>query len=182
MPTVSAVRPARCLGCGAASCPVGCNLVVHGDGTRERQVWGPETAEGPPRMTTIRARRYQCQRCGACLLVVPGEILRRRLYGASAIGLALALWALVGMASALVRVRISPWGVVGAAADRWITLRRWARDTTRGRLFPSSRASPNHFTLRQHAERAAATLRALAPADLPQLDAVFAGGAVHRLG
>jgi hypothetical protein len=36
-PTVSAVRPAQCSGCGAASRPAGRNLVVHGDGTRERQ-------------------------------------------------------------------------------------------------------------------------------------------------
>jgi hypothetical protein len=30
-------------------------------------------------MTAVRVRRYQCQRCGTCMLVVPGEVLRRRL-------------------------------------------------------------------------------------------------------
>ena len=94
IPTVSAVRPARCSCCGAASRPAGRNLVIHGDGTRERQMWGPESAEGPPGMVAVRARRYQCQRCGTSMLVVPGEILRRRLYTAPAMGLALALWAL----------------------------------------------------------------------------------------
>ena len=64
IPTVSAVRPARCSCCGPASRPAGRNLVIHGDGTRERQMRGPESAEGPPRMMAVRARRYQCQRCG----------------------------------------------------------------------------------------------------------------------
>jgi hypothetical protein len=181
MPTVLAVRPACCSGCGAASRPAGRNLVVHGDGTRERQMWGPESAEGLPTMTTVQARRYQCQRCGTCMLVVPGEVLRRRLYTAPAIGLALALWALLGLTPAQVRGRVSPLTVVGAAtAGRWTTLRRWARETISGRLFATWRSPPQNFTLRKHAERAAAMLRALAPPDLPMADAVFAGAAVHR--
>ena len=181
MPTVSAVRPSRCSGCGAASRPAGRNLVVHGDGTRERQMWGPGSAEGPARMTGVQARRYQCQRCGTCMLVVPVEVLRRRLYTAPAIGLALALWALLGLTAARVRARVSPLTVVGAAtAGRWTTLRRWARETIGGRLFPTWRSPPENITLRQHAERAAAMLRALAPSDLPVADAVFAGAALHR--
>lgn len=181
MPSVSMARPSRCLGCFAAARPVGCNLVVHGDGTRERQVRGPETADGPPTMTSVRGRRYECQRCGACMLVVPREILPRRLYTACAIGLALAMWALLGATEAAVRTRISPLGVVGAAAcGSWITLRRWAADTACGRLFGTSRASPKDFTLRQQAERAAAALGALAPAGLSGAHAAFAGGALHR--
>jgi hypothetical protein len=129
----------------------------------------------------VRARRYQCQRCGTCMLVVPGEVLRRRLYTAPAIGLALALWALLGLTASGVRARVSPFAVVGAAAaGRWTTLRRWARETIGGRLFPTWRSPPEDFTLRKHAERAAAMLRALAPPDLPVADAVFAGAAVHR--
>ncbi len=181
IPTVSAVRPARCSCCGSASRPAGRNLVIHGDGTRERQIWGPESAEGPPGMVAVRARRYQCQHCGTCMLVVPGEILRRRLYTAPAIGLALALWALLGLTASRVRARVSPLRVLGAAtAGRWTTLRRWARDTIDGRLFPTWRAPPENFTLRNHAERAAAMLHALAPTDLPVAEAVFAGAAVHR--
>ena len=56
---------------------MGGNLVVHGDGTRERQVRGPETSASPPTMTSVRGRRYECQRCGACMLVVPRGILPR---------------------------------------------------------------------------------------------------------
>lgn len=181
MPSVSAVRPGRCPGCGAASCPAGYNLVVHGDGTRDRQIRGPQTADGPPTMTSVRARRYECQSCGTCMLVVPRELLPRRLYTACAIGLALAMWALLGATESTVRSRISPFAMVGASScGRWITLRRWARDTTRRRLFGSSRLSPKDFTLRQLAERAAAALMALAPAGLTTAHAAFAGGAIHR--
>ncbi|HLK38376.1 MAG TPA: transposase family protein [Polyangiaceae bacterium] len=178
---MSTVRPSRCPGCGAASQPTGSNLVVHGDGTRERQVRGPETADGRPSMTSVRVRRYECQRCGACMLVVPRELLPRRLYTASAIGLALAIWALLGATEAVVRARISPFEVVGATAcGSWVTLRRWASDSAHGRLFATSRAPPKDFTLRQHAERAAAALCALAPAGLSTAGATFVGGALHR--
>ena len=181
MPSVSLARPGRCRGCGAAARPAGGNLVVHGDGTRERQVRGPATPDGAPTMTSVLGRRYECQRCGACMLVVPREILPRRLYTACAIGLALAMWALLGETEAVVRTRISPFAVVGAAAcSGWVTLRRWAADTARGRLFGTTRASPADFTLRQHAERAAAALETLAPAGLRGAAAAFAGGALHR--
>lgn len=132
-------------------------------------------------MISVRARRYECQRCGACMLVVPREILPRRLYTACAIGLALAMWALLGATEASVRARISPLQVVGfTASGGWITLRRWAADAADGRLFATSRASPKDFTLRKHAERAAAGLGALAPAGLSACRAAFAGAALHR--
>jgi len=181
LPSVSLARPSRCRGCGAAARPAGGNLVVHGEGTRERQVRGPVTPDGAPTMTSVLGRRYECQRCGACMLVVPRELLPRRLYTACAIGLALAMWALLGATESVVRKRISPFTVVGATAcGGWATLRRWAADTARGRLFGTSRASPAEFTLRQHAERAAAALVALAPTGLCGADAAFAGGALHR--
>ncbi len=181
MPSVSLVRPARCPGCEAAARPMGGNLVIHGDGTRERQMRGPQTADGPATMTSVRARRYECQNCGGCMLVVPREILPRRLYTACAIGLALAMWALFGASEAVVRARVSPFAIVGAAAfGSWITLRRWAKDAGCGRLFETSRASPKDFTLRQEAERAAAALGALAPGGLSAAHAAFVGGALHR--
>jgi len=132
-------------------------------------------------MTTIHARRYECQRCGACMVVVPTDVVPGRMYSGPAIALALALWALLGIGAAHVRARISPFTIVGAAAaGRWITLRRWARDAAQRRLFATSRAAPEGFTLRQHAERAAAAVRALAPSGLALVDAVFVGGALHR--
>jgi ferredoxin len=155
--------------------------VVHGDGTRERQVWGPSTAEGTPVLSTIRARRYECQQCGACMVVVPSDVVPGRLYSGPAIALALALWAVIGMTAAAVRARVSPFPIVGAtAAAGWITLRRWAFDVRRRKLFATSRAAPPDFTARKHAERAASAVRALAPAGLVLADGVFAGGALHR--
>ena len=130
----------------------------------------------------MRVRRFECQRCGACMVVVPRELQPRRLYTASAIGLALALWGLMGATEAATRARVSPFAIVGAAAaTRWVTLRRWASDAGAGRLFATSRAPPPGFVRRQHAERAAAALVALAPAGLPLEQAAFAGGALHHV-
>jgi hypothetical protein len=115
------------------------------------------------------------------MLVIPSEVLPWRLYTACAIALSFALWALLGETEAAVRARISPFTTVGAAAyGGWITLRRWAADAGHGRLLATSRAPPPTFTLRQHAERAAAGVEALAPAGLPREDAVFVGAVRHR--
>lgn len=141
---------------------------------------GPASAEGEPQLGTVLVRRFECQRCGACMVVVPREVMPRRLYTASAMGLALALWALMGLGEAATRTRVCPLAIVGtAAAARWMTLRRWATDAGAGRLFATSRAPPLGFVRRQHAERAAAALVALAPAGLPLEQAAFAGGALH---
>ena len=117
------------------------------------------------------------------MLVVPRGLLPRRLYTASAIGLALALWALLGATEATVRTRVSPLAIVGAAAQgTWVTLRRWASATADGHLFATvtSRAPPPaHLSRRRQAERAAAALVALAPAGTRAEVAAFAGGALH---
>ncbi len=133
-------------------------------------------------MTSVRARRYECQSCGACMLVVPRELLARRLYTASAIGFALALWALVGATEAVVRTRVSPLPFVGTAAQgSWVTLRRWAAATADGRLFATatSRAPPARLSRRHQAERAAAALVAIAPPGSSVEIGAFAGGALH---
>jgi hypothetical protein len=117
------------------------------------------------------------------MVVVPRELLPRRLYTASAIGFALALWALLGTTEATVRVRVSPMAFVGAAAeDSWITLHRWTAATVEGRLFASatSRAPPSPLlSRRRQAERAAAALVARAPPGTSTETAAFAGAALH---
>src|SRR5260370_17621640 len=111
----------------------------------------------------------------------PGGVLAGGLYTASAMGLALALWSVVGRAEAATRTRVSPFAIVGAGATaRWMTLRRWATDAGASRLFATARAPPPGLVRRQHAERAAAALVALAPPGLPLEQAAFAGGALHR--
>lgn len=133
----------------------------------------------------VRVRRYQCQACGAVMLVVPRGVITRRLYSARAIGLALAVFGVLGDTVTAVRRRVSPWRTVGPAAHgTWHTLRRWIRAIRERRLFVLSvRRSPTTFTARQVAERAAVTLAALAPvglAALPIEARVFAGAGLAR--
>jgi len=162
-PTVAEARLSRCPACGAASCPVGGRIQLHGHGTRERQVYGPAAPGAPPELVTVTARRYRCVPCGAVVIVVPREVQGRRQYTASAIGFALALWGLVLATAAEVRRRVSPARVVGhAAAVGWATLRRWARDVARRRLFPSVPEPGGPPSLRSVAAAAAAALAASA--------------------
>lgn len=115
-------------------------------------------------MVEVAARRFLCRGCGAVLLVVPRGMMPRRHYSASAIALALALLGLLGLSLSEIRRRISPWQIVEeAAATSWPTLRRWVKAARRGKLFGAVRPSPAHFTMREVAERAAATIAACAP-------------------
>lgn len=109
--------------------------------------------------------------------MVPRGVLRARLFSASAIALALGLWALHGLPAREVRRRVSPWTTVGTtAAAGWASLRRWAWQAPR--LFPDVRPCPEHWSARQRAERIAAALAAEADsADGPLLSRVFAGAA-----
>jgi hypothetical protein len=182
-PTVDEVRPARCPACEAPSRPVGGLLGLHGHGLRERHQWGPAVLGAAAAVVAILARRYQCQPCGAVVLVVPRGILRRRLYSAGAVALALALWSVAELAPAEVRRRVSPFTILGAtAAAGWASLRRWSRAVRAGRLFPVVRALPAEASLRQAAARAATTLAACAPGSggLPLDSAAFLGAAHVR--
>jgi hypothetical protein len=179
-PTVAEVRPGCCPACGAASCPVGLAIQLHGHGTRERHVCGPTAPGAPPALVTVTARRYRCVPCGAVIIVVPREVVGRRVYSASAIGFALALWGLVLATAAEVRRRVCPATILGGAAIGWATLRRWARDVARRRLFPKAPEPPSSGPLRGVAARAAAALAASADPttrDLPIEDRAFLGAA-----
>lgn len=182
LPTTEEVRPASCPCCGAASRPVGGGIVLHGHGVRARDLWGPPEAMAPPRVGEVDCRRYRCQRCAAILQVVPRGVLRRRLYSAAAVALALALWGVERLAPAEVRRRVSPWRRVGAtAAAGWASLRRWARAVRVAVLFARVRAAPAGARLRELAARAATTLAAFAPssADALPLAARAMLGAAH---
>ncbi len=125
-------------------------------------------------------RRYRCTACGATQTVVPAEVLTRRLYSAAALVWALALWGIEALTAAAVRVRVSPWGVVGAAsATRWDALSRWARSAKHGALFTCVHACPGTWTPRQAAARAAATVAsfALPTPEPPSLSALAFRGA-----
>lgn len=145
---------------------MGGGIQLHGHGTRERQVRGPCEVGAPAALVEVLARRYRCVPCGAVLIVVPSEVRGRRVYTASAIGLALALWGLLGATAAQVRRQVCPATVLGAAGvTGWATLRRWARGIARRLLFPSVTSVPPpglSASLRRVAARAATVLAASA--------------------
>ncbi len=163
LPSAGEVRPASCPSCGAVSRLADGSVVLHGHGLRTRDQWGPPDAAAPPEVGEVVCRRYHCLACGAVLLVVPRGILRRRLYSAGAIALALALWGAEGLAPGEVRRRVSPWRIRGANADvGWESLRRWARAVCEGELFARVCASIVGARLRKVAARAATALAGFA--------------------
>lgn len=133
-------------------------------------------------MLSVTARRYRCVPCGAVLIVVPRGVRGRRVYSAGALGFALALWGLTLATAAEVRRRVSPATLVGdAAVTGWATLRRWARDIARRRLFAEVPDPGPSASLRKLAASAAAALAASADPTtrtLPLAHRAFLG-AVH---
>lgn len=108
--------------------------------------------------------------------VLPRGLVARRQYAATAIGLALFLLGVVGLAVREVRERVSPLAL-SFDAEAWATLRRWVRAVELGLLFRPIRASPAGFSLRKRAERAAMTLVAMAPPNNGAAEAAVMAGA-----
>jgi hypothetical protein len=178
-PSVEEVRPACCAGCGAASRPVGGPLNVHGQGLVPRQVRGVLEVDGEPGVHVLAARRYECQRCGAVMTVVPAELLAHRQYSGSSIALALHLWLVVGMADRVVRDRVCAWRAHGRSARGWAQLYRWARQAAQLFVLPRP-VPPDDARAVRHV---LAALRALAPVALsaaPIAQQVFEGAARTR--
>jgi transposase len=159
-PSVDEVRPARCAGCGAASQPVGGRLVVHGQGLLQRQLRGVLEADAEPGMVVVEVRRYECQRCGAVMTVVPAGMLARRQYSASSIALALHLWVALGQPDRVVRERICAWQIHGRSHRGWAQLYRWARSAAHVFALPRLTSSVDDVM------RVLTTLRALASVSL----------------
>jgi transposase len=179
-PSVEEVRPARCAGCGAASRPVGGSLNVHGQGLMQRQVRGVVELGGEPRVYALEVRRYECQRCGAVMTVVPAGVLARRQYSASSIALALHLWLTVGLSDRAVCDQVCAWRRRGRSARGWAQLYRWARQAAS--LFALPRPAPSGSPSAT-ARHVLTTLRALAPVALsaaPMALQVFEGAACTR--
>lgn len=156
-------RPACCPSCGAPSRPLGGRVQLHGHGQRKRTQRGPRALGEPPEESTVAVRRYLCKQCGATVTVRPRDVLRGRLYSATAIGLGLALFGLEGRSPHAVRQAIAPAPSRREQAEgaTWSTLRRWAQQAKAGMLTEEGRPSPATFTLRKAAERLAAALGAL---------------------
>ena len=161
VPGVEAVRPGCCSQCGAASRPLGAALVVVGHGLRTRQVRGPAAPGGAPEIRTLRVRRYRCRLCGGLTTVLPRGLTARRHYSASAIGLSLSLYGMQRLSLGETRRRVCAWRF-GFEPERWTTLPTWLAAIEDGRLFAQVRPWPQTFSMRERAERAAATLCSLA--------------------
>lgn len=173
-PSVGAVRPGVCPRCGAAGAVPGQPLGLIGHGLRERQLRGPPSANSPASTLTLRARRYRCRRCTAIVAVVPRQVLARRHFAAGAIALAVFAFGKLGSTAAAAASRIGSWA---RGPGGWRTLRRWLAAIDEGRLFACVRGSPDGWSPRQRAERAAMTVAALVPASVAIKDdaRVFAG-------
>ena len=150
---------------------------MHGHGERERTQRGPEAVGRPASERSVGVRRYKCTKCGVTVTVAPRGVVRRRLYAASAIALALALLGIQHASAAAVQEAIAPTASARERAEGsvWSTLRRWAHAAKAGTLVAESRACPQSFTLRQAAERAATTLGALGPRGATALERVWLG-------
>jgi hypothetical protein len=113
--------------------------------------------------------------------VAPAGVLHKRLYGASVIALALALFGLVLLSPWQTRQRVSPWQVVGeSSSGRWRTLKRWCQAAVEGRLWQSVRGRVAEGPVRQVAHRCASALAGYAlpsPQPVPLVVQVFHGAA-----
>jgi len=180
LPSVDAVRPGRCPGCGNAGAPAGGRVGLVGHGLRSRDVRGPAEVSGEPVEGTVVLRRYRCRSCTAVVTVGPRGLVHRRLYTAPAIALALMLWSCEDVSAPAVRRRISPLRRMGdAAASGWASLRRWAQAATGGSMWPglAARTEP---TLRRCSARVVGLVaaRTVPVGSLPAR--VFAGAHLLR--
>jgi len=178
-PSCSAVRPASCPVCGAASREPGRSLTVVGHGLRSRDVEGPDEPGSAPGSTTVVARRYRCLACKAVLVVVPRGVARALRYTLDAVAYALALWGYARATTGQARRAVSAATARGfSAPERWTSVRRWA---ARGaRLFGAGAPRPSG-TLRDRAARVATWLASQAPLPTGQVprDAFLGGRFVH---
>lgn len=178
-PSCSAVRPASCPGCGAASREPGRAMAIVGHGLRSRAVEGPAEPGEAPASTTLVARRYRCRACGAVLVVVPRGVGRALRYTLDAIGYALALWGYARATAERARRAVSTAKARSISApEKWSSLRRWAAGAAR--IFGAG-APASSGTLRDRAARLASWLASQAPLPtgaVPE-DAFFGGRFVH---
>lgn len=182
LPSVAAVRPAKCPRCGVASQEPGRCLAIHGQGIVRRQQWGPRIVEGAPEVNELILRLYECQRCFAVMRVGPRGLIEQHRYAAAAIAMALCLWLIDRLPQTSVRGRVSPWFRPSKDADaerRWRRLSRWSSKIAGGRLWA---------TLSARCGDVIGTIRALAAIvpghglGVSLLELAFAGAAHHRGG
>lgn len=178
-PSCSAVRPASCPGCGAASREPGRVIRVVGHGLRSRHLEGPHEPGEAPTSTLVLSRRYRCRACGAVLVVVPRGVGRALRFTLDAIGYAIALWGYARATAEQTGRAVSAGKARGLSSPKqWSSLRRWA--SRAARIFASGAPSASG-TLRERAAQVATwlTSRAPLPTGAVPRDAFFGGRFVH---
>ena len=111
-------------------------------------------------MALMTVWRLLCVVCNTTFTVAPAGVLRRRLYRATAIGLALFAYGVERSSHDEVRACLALVEVAreSAARRRWTTLVRWARAAKAGTLIDG--VGPVGGTLRAAAERVALAIEA----------------------
>ena len=137
---------------------------------------GATSLAGPPATWDIVVRRFRCTVCRAARTVQPAGLKARLRYSLPVIALALMAWAVWLWPAAQVREQLSPWQKLGATdADRWPSLRRWARRAEQLFRLPEAAAT----TARAQALRAVFLVRARGPTDRREAEQVTIGAAVR---
>ena len=115
---------------------------------------------GAPRTVLVEVRRFLCVVCGRSFTVSPSGVLRRRLYRATAIGLALFAFGVEKASHEVVRASIAgvEVGRESATGRRWGALVAWASAAMAGTLLDGIGALAG--TLRSAAARVALVLEA----------------------
>lgn len=180
LPSVDAVRPDHCVACGVAARGVDGKLAIHGHGLRCRSTLGPPGVGEPSQLGEIAVRRFLCLVCKTVMVVVPRGVLRRCLFLAAGIALALGRWS-EGVPAPAVRHEVSPQVRTGAtAAVGWASLRRWAR--TAPRLWPRSPPLIRQGSWRATARSVVAFLASFTPTPTGRVTEDAVVGAAHFRG
>ena len=113
-----------------------------------------------PRTVLIAVWRFLCVVCDTTFTVAPAGVLRRRLYRATAIGLALFAYGVDKRSHDEVRTAAAPVEVARESPTRrrWTALVAWARAARSGTLLEG--VGPVAGTLRAAAERVALAIEA----------------------
>jgi hypothetical protein len=153
-------RPSSCRACGAASCPPDGCVQLRSHGPRSRIQKGATHAGGAPRTVQITVWRFLCVVCQATFTVAPAGVLRRRLYRATAIGLALFSFGVEKASHAEVRAAVAGVEVAreSPTGRRWSALVAWSRAAKAGALVFG--VGPVVGTLRAAAARVAIAIEA----------------------
>lgn len=159
---------------------MGGQLGMHGHGTRERQVRGPLWLGESSVVHVLVVRRYRCTNCGATVTVTPPDVLRGRLYLASAMAVAMVMLGVRRKPERAVRQKLCAWRTWGeGSATRWDALRDWVAAVREGRLVRCVRRPPADWPPWRVAERAGTTVAARGPPGAASLEAAAFEGAAR---